>query len=318
MRCSMHRCSSCARSVRVVGMTTRVIGQRAQRAAVARAEREHAHSLRARRFGRAQHVRRVAARRMDDQQVARLAPAPRPVARTSASKPKSFPAAVSSDVSVVKRDRGIRARGCACSARRTPSPCAARRPRCRRCRRRTACRRARTVSRTMSSARSRSGPESSRPRACHGGQLAQSIGEVLVHVGVHGSVAPEWPAVSDLPKTISPKAANHAAPESDRPDRDRRLVRQAAVARCSNVSRSDVVLGRRRPRAASRARWRAYGDRRVLSLANTIHQPVARAVPRARPSRSVPCASRIAVTSIWITAPAVFQCHDLGRRVHPQ
>ena len=48
-----------------------VIRERAKLAAVPRAERQHAHALRARRLGRAQHVGRIAARRVNDEQIAR-------------------------------------------------------------------------------------------------------------------------------------------------------------------------------------------------------------------------------------------------------
>src|SRR6185437_5324399 len=49
----------------------RVIGQRAQAATVTRAERQHRDALRPGRFCGPQHVRRIAARRVDDQEVAR-------------------------------------------------------------------------------------------------------------------------------------------------------------------------------------------------------------------------------------------------------
>ena len=50
----------------------RVVGQLAQRAAVARTEREHGNATCSRRLGGAQHVGRRAARRVNDQQIARL------------------------------------------------------------------------------------------------------------------------------------------------------------------------------------------------------------------------------------------------------
>ncbi len=150
IRCSMQRCSSCARSVRFVGMTTETSASALSCAAVARAERQNFDALRARRFGGPQHVRRVAARRVDDQQILR------------AGQRLDLPREDVLESEVVRRrgeqrrvrrqrDRRDTPAGCACSGRRTRSPDAARPPRCRRCRRRTACRRARPSSRTNAS-----------------------------------------------------------------------------------------------------------------------------------------------------------------------
>ena len=82
-----------------------VIGERAQRPAVARAEREHLAPAASRRLGRAEHVRRVAARRVDDQQIAR----PRQrldLAREDVIEAEIVAAAVRSDVSVVSAIAG--------------------------------------------------------------------------------------------------------------------------------------------------------------------------------------------------------------------
>ena len=67
MRCSMHRCSSCARSVRVVGMTTEWSASARSLPPSPGAERQHANPFRARRLGRAQHVGRIAARGVNDE-----------------------------------------------------------------------------------------------------------------------------------------------------------------------------------------------------------------------------------------------------------